>query len=105
MKFLSLEIPALLFGLSKIISGAYPLIMIITLPDDPVLVEMGEAEIRLDLACGAYAAGHVSRGVAARMAGIDRLAFDQILVARRIPSYGEERLAEDRETLRSLAGK
>lgn len=79
--------------------------MIITLPDDPVLVEMGEAEIRLDLACGAYAAGHVSRGVAARMAGLDRLAFDQILVARRIPSYDEERLAEDRETLRSLAGK
>ena len=69
------------------------------------LREMGEAEILLDLACGAYAAGHVSRGVAARMAGLDRLAFDQILVARRIPSYDEERLAEDRETLRSLAGK
>jgi hypothetical protein len=39
------------------------------------------------------------------MAGLDRLAFDQILVARRIPSYDEERLGEDRETLRSLAGK
>ena len=33
--------------------------MIITLPDDPALIEMGEAEIRIDLACGAYAAGHV----------------------------------------------
>jgi predicted HTH domain antitoxin len=79
--------------------------MIITLPDDPVLAEMGEAEIRLDLACGAYAAGHVSRGIAARMAGLDRLAFDKILVERRIPSYDEERLAEDMATLRDLSGK
>ena len=80
----------------------YPSPMIITLPDDPALVAMGEEEIRLDLACGAYAAGHVSRGVAARMAGLDRLAFDQVLVARRIPSYDEARLAQDKETLRAL---
>jgi predicted HTH domain antitoxin len=78
--------------------------MTITLPDDPALAEMGEAEIRLDLACGAYAAGHVSRGVAARMSGLDRPAFDRLLMARRIPSYDEERLAEDRETLRTLRG-
>lgn len=76
--------------------------MIITLPDDPALAGMDESEILLDLACGAYAAGHVSRGVAARMAGLDRLAFDQLLVARRIPSYDEERLTEDRATLRAL---
>ena len=76
--------------------------MIITLPDDPALIEMGEEEIRLDLACGAFAAGHVSRGVAARMAGLDRLAFDQVLVGRRIPSYDEARLAQDKETLRAL---
>ena len=76
--------------------------MIITLPDDPALIEMGEEEIRLDLACGAFAAGHVSRGVAARMAGLDRLAFDQVLVTRRIPSYDEARLAQDKETLRAL---
>ena len=76
--------------------------MIITLPDDPALVAMGEEEIRLDLACGAYAAGHVSRGVAARMAGLDRLAFDQVLVARRIPSYAKARLAQDKETLHAL---
>jgi predicted HTH domain antitoxin len=76
--------------------------MTITLPDDPALTAMGEAEILLDLACGAYAAGHVSRGVAARMAGLDRRAFDQTLSARRIPSYDEERWAEDLETLRAL---
>lgn len=76
--------------------------MTITLPDDLVFAGMDEAEIRLDLACGAYAAGHVSRGVAARIAGLDRLVFDRVLVARRIPSYDEERLAEDMETLRAL---
>ena len=76
--------------------------MTITLPDDPALAEMGESEITLDLACGAFAAGHISRGVAARMAGLDRLAFDQVLVARRIPSYDEDMLAQDKETLRAL---
>jgi predicted HTH domain antitoxin len=76
--------------------------MTITLPDDPALTEMGEAEILLDLACGAYAAGHVSRGVAARMAGLERQAFDQTLHERRIPSYDEERWAQDLETLRVL---
>lgn len=76
--------------------------MTIMLPDDPAFAEMSEDEIRVDLACGAFAAGHVSRGVAARMAGLDRHAFDQALMERRIPSYDEERLAEDRETFRSL---
>ena len=41
--------------------------MTITLPDDTAISQMGEAQILLDLACGAYAAGHVSRGIAARM--------------------------------------
>lgn len=76
--------------------------MTTTLPDDPALAGMGEAEILLDLACGAYAAGHVSRGVAARMAGLDRHTFDKTLCARRIPSYDEERWAEELETLRVL---
>lgn len=76
--------------------------MTITLPDDPALASMGEARILLDLACGAYAAGHVSRGVAARMAGLERQAFDEVLFSRRIPSYDEERFSLDLETLRAL---
>jgi predicted HTH domain antitoxin len=79
--------------------------MTITLPDDPALTAMGEAEILLDLACGAYAAGHVSRGVAARMAGMDRHAFDQTLCARHIPSYDEERWAQDLESIRALRSR
>lgn len=99
------ERPAALRGIRRFAKTAeltYALAMIITLPDDPALAEMGEAEIRLDLACGAFAAGYVSRGVAARMAGLDRLAFDRVLVARHIASYDEERLSQDTETLRSL---
>lgn len=74
--------------------------MTITLPDDPTLTEMGEPEILLDLACGAYAVGHVSRGAAARMARMDHHSFDQTLHERRIPSYDEERWEEDLRTLR-----
>lgn len=79
--------------------------MTITLPDDPALDSLSEEQIRLDLACGAFAAGHVSRSVAARMAGVDRREFDQILFKRRIPSFDEEMLAQDMETLRSLGSK
>ncbi len=76
--------------------------MTITLPDDPALSGLDEEQIRVDLACGAYAAGHVSRGVAARMAGMDRAMFDQLLMDRRIPAYDELRWSEDLETLRNI---
>ena len=79
--------------------------MIITLPDDPALAAMGEAEIRIDLACGAYAAGHLSRQGAADVAGVSRYEFDQALYRRRIPTFTEEMLAQDLETLRLLDSK
>lgn len=73
--------------------------MTITLPDDPALASLSEDEIRLDLACGAFAAGHLSREIAARTAGLDRLAFDQALYARRIPSFDEIMLEQDLKAL------
>jgi len=76
--------------------------MTITLPDDPALVALGEEEIRMNLACGAYAAGHLSRQLAADVAGVSRYDFDQALYARHIPAYTEEMLAQDLETLRAL---
>lgn len=79
--------------------------MTITLPDDPALVALGEEEIRMNLACGAYAAGHLSRQLAADVAGVSRYAFDQALYARHIPTYTEEMLAQDLKTLGSLGGK
>lgn len=76
--------------------------MTLTLPDDPALAEIAESDIRLDLACALYAAGRISRGVAARMAGLERHAFDEELCQRRIPSYTEEMLEEDMATLNKL---
>ena len=79
--------------------------MTIILPDDPALVHLSEEDIRVDLACGAFAAGHLSRGVAARLAGLERNAFDEMLFARRISSFDEDMLAQDLETLHTLEPK
>ena len=79
--------------------------MTLTLLDDPALAEFAESDIRLDLACALYAAGRISRGVAARMAGMDRVALDEELFQRRIPSYTEEMLDQDMATLSTLFPK
>ncbi len=76
--------------------------MTITLPDVPALRGIAEGDILLDLACGGYAAGHLSRQSAAEVAGVSRHAFDQALYARHIPTFTEEMLAQDLETLRAL---
>ncbi len=59
----------------------------------------------VELACHAYAAGRVSREVAASLANMTRAEFDQALFDHRIPSYDEARLAQDRQTLRSLRNR
>jgi predicted HTH domain antitoxin len=72
--------------------------MTLTLPDDPALAHVGTEELRLDLACGLYSAGKISRGVGARIAGVSRLAFDEALFARHIPFCTPEMLEEDLRT-------
>lgn len=79
--------------------------MTITLPDLPALQHMAEGDILLDLACGGYAAGHLSRQAAADVAGVSRFDFDQALYSRHIPTFTEEMLAQDLETLRELGSK
>ncbi len=76
--------------------------MILTLPDDPALAGMSEADIRLDLACALFAAGRVSRDVACRIAGMERYDFDGELASRRISGYTAEMLDEDLATLETL---
>ena len=76
--------------------------MTIILPDVPALRGIAEGDILLDLACGGYAAGHLSRQSAAEVAGVSRHAFDQALYARHIPTFTEEMLEQDLETLRAL---
>lgn len=77
--------------------------MILTLPDDPALQNFSAEELRLDLSCGLYAAGSVSRGVATRIAGVDRAAFDEALFVRHIPTYTDAMLDQDVATLRELS--
>lgn len=69
--------------------------MTITLPDDPALLRLDEAQLRLDLACGLFAAGRVSRSVCARIAGLGSFEFDDELFRRKIPSFTEEMLEQD----------
>jgi len=70
-------------------------LMTLTLPDDPALAEFGAAELRLDLACGLYSAGRVSRDIAARVSGLERDLFDQELFNRRISAYTDDTFLED----------
>jgi len=69
--------------------------MTLTLPDDPALGQVSEGELRLTLACGLFASGQLSRNVAARIAGLDRLAFDEALFQRNIATYTPDMLAQD----------
>ena len=77
----------------------------ITLPDDPALASMTPAQVQLDLACGLFASGRVSRSVAARIAGLGSLAFDEELFLRKIPSFTEEMLDQDLAALERLHGR
>lgn len=65
--------------------------MTLTLPDDPALTSIDDALLRLDLACGLLQAGRVSRGVAARVAGLEPPAFDEEISRREIhdPDAGD----------------
>lgn len=79
--------------------------MTITLPDDPALQRLDESQIRLDLACGMFANGRVSRGIAARIAGLESRAFDEELFRRKIPSFTEAMLDQDLAALERLRGQ
>ena len=76
--------------------------MMITLPHDPALLHLDENQLRLDIACSLVAAGRISRGVAARIAGLGSLAFDEELFRRKIPSFTEEMLEQDLAALERL---
>lgn len=69
--------------------------MTLTLPDDPVLSRVSIEDLLLDLACGLYSSGRVSRSVGARIARVSRSVFDDALFDRRIASFTPEMLEED----------
>lgn len=76
--------------------------MTVTLPDDPSLLQLDEARLRLEIACGLFAAGHISRGAGTRIAGLTRADFDEALFVRHIPSYTPEMLDQDLEAWRIM---
>lgn len=55
---------------------------------------------QIDRACALYAAGKLSRGPAARLAGLNRSDFDEELYQRKIPSYTSEMLEQDLAVVR-----
>jgi predicted HTH domain antitoxin len=77
--------------------------MTITLPDDPALLNLDENQLRVDIACTLFAAGRVSRSIAARIAGLDPLPFDEELFQRKIPSYTSEMLDQDLAAWREMS--
>jgi predicted HTH domain antitoxin len=58
--------------------------MTLTLPDEPALAAFREDQLRLELACALYSTRGISRGLAAKLAGMEAEAFEAELHARSI---------------------
>ncbi|MEZ5386134.1 MAG: UPF0175 family protein [Prosthecobacter sp.] len=58
--------------------------MTLTLPDEPALAAFREDQLRMELACALYSSRGISRGLAARLAGMELDAFEAELHDRSI---------------------
>jgi predicted HTH domain antitoxin len=78
--------------------------MHLTLSDDVVLAaNLSEADLRMALALALFQDGRITLAQGARLASLDRLAFQQQLAARKVQiHYGEEELDSDMRTIESL---
>ena len=78
--------------------------MHLRLSDDVVLAaNLSEADLRLALALALFQDGRITLAQGARLASLDRLAFQQQLAARKLQiHYGEEELNSDMRTIESL---
>jgi predicted HTH domain antitoxin len=56
--------------------------MTLTLPDEPALAMFREDQLRLELACALYASRSISRGLAAKLAGMEQDTFEAELHSR-----------------------
>lgn len=76
--------------------------MQITLPSD-LEQKLDASQVRLDLAVGMYAAGRVTLGRAAEVAGVPPMQFQRELAARKVPlHYDQADLAVDLQAVREL---
>lgn len=78
--------------------------MTITLPDEPLAgKDLGEAEIKLELALSLYALRKLSLIQAADLAGLDFFEFQRLMKDRGIPQhYSQEDFAADQATIAAL---
>ena len=78
--------------------------MHLTLSDDVILAaNLSEADLRLALALALFQDGRITLAQGARLASLDRLAFQQQLAARKLKiHYGEEELDSDMRTIQGL---
>ena len=78
--------------------------MQLTIHDDIVrAANLSDEDIRLALALALFQAERITLAQAARLSGLDRIAFQHHLAARGIPiHHGREELVEDLRTIESL---
>jgi predicted HTH domain antitoxin len=78
--------------------------MQLDLSDDVVLsADLSEADMRLTLAAALFQENRITLAQAARLSGLDQIAFQHQLASRKIPiHYGEEELANDLRTIERL---
>ena len=79
--------------------------MNLKLPDVPITRQMGDAQLRLELACGLYAQGKVTKVSGAELAGADFFSFQKALGERRISTCTVEDLHDDVKALDRLFSK
>jgi len=79
----------------------------LTIPDDVVsATELTEQELAVELAVELYQREKLSLGHAARLAGMDKWSFNDLLADRDIPMhYDVADLQQDLATLRSLENR
>lgn len=79
--------------------------MTIELPDIEAVEKLSPSELRLELACGLYARGHVTKITGAELAGVDFFEFQRALGERRISSVTEEMFEAELTSLKALFPK
>ncbi len=80
--------------------------MTLIIPEDVLQsAHMSEAEMRIEIAVMLFASEKLTLGQAARLAALDRIAFQHLLASRRIsPNYGIAEFEADLETLDQRTG-
>ena len=77
--------------------------MTLVLPDDPVTSSFSAKDLLLELACALYARNRVNMAQGARMAGVERMDFQEALCDRHIAvHYSDDDLRSDVESLKVL---